>query len=164
MDSVLSIPVSWGWGSDSLLWHFDKSRGYTVQSGYRLALSLKTYASASDSLVSQKWWNSLWSLQLPPKVKIFVWRICWNAIPSSQNLWTRNIVDSPWCNRCDAVVESPSHAIFWCKEVKKSWKSAGFDRLLAVVVNLHVPEVLSYASSLLGLDDLGRLCMIAWAI
>ncbi|TXG66711.1 hypothetical protein EZV62_007986 [Acer yangbiense] len=38
---VLSIPVSWLGGEDSLAWHFEKNGEYSVRSGYSLALSQK---------------------------------------------------------------------------------------------------------------------------
>ena len=109
---VLSIPISWSGGEDFLAWHFEKNGKYSVKSRYRLALSQKIYESGSNSDMLQSWWNKLWNLNLPPKVKIFVWRACWNAFPSLQNLWKRKVVESPRCNRCSDPAESLAHAIF----------------------------------------------------
>ncbi|KAK3205252.1 hypothetical protein Dsin_019298 [Dipteronia sinensis] len=72
-----------------------------------------------------KWWNSLWKLNIPPKVRIFIWRACLNTIPSLENLWKRKITDVPRCNRCDSLAESASHAIFGCKEARKIWSWGG---------------------------------------
>ncbi|KAK3229805.1 hypothetical protein Dsin_001686 [Dipteronia sinensis] len=71
--AILSIPVSWGGGQDSLRWHYDKKGEYTVKSGYRLGLSEKIPNSASNPSTLFCWWNSLWNMCLPPKVKIFTW-------------------------------------------------------------------------------------------
>ncbi|KAK3223533.1 hypothetical protein Dsin_010558 [Dipteronia sinensis] len=111
-DIVLSIPISWGGGCDSLSWHYDTTGVYTVQSGYRLAFDQQLVASASSPSPSSFWWNTLWRLHLPPKVRIFVWRACLNALPSLVNLWKRRIVESPRCIRCAAQVESSCHALF----------------------------------------------------
>ncbi|KAK3204299.1 hypothetical protein Dsin_018345 [Dipteronia sinensis] len=161
---VLSIPISWSGGSDSLAWRFDKRGVYTVQSGYRLALSQKVSASAYTSSIAHHWWETFWRLKLPPKVKVFVWRACWNALPSLENLWKRKVIGSLRCDRCAGPVESSCHAIFWCKEVQKIWNCAGFPSLFAAVQHLPVLDVVSFASSLLGMDELGRFCMVAWAI
>ncbi|KAK3205159.1 hypothetical protein Dsin_019205 [Dipteronia sinensis] len=156
--------MSWSGGHDSLAWHFDKRGVHTVQSGYRLALSQKISAIVSNSSVSHNWRETLWRLNLPPKVKFFVWRACWNVIPCLENLWKRKDIDSPRCDRCAAPVESSTQAIFWCKEVQNIWINAGFPSLLAGVHLLPVLEVVSFASSVLGRDELGHLCMITWAI
>ena len=58
---------------DSLLWHFEKSGSYTVKSGYRLSRLIQF----RDDPLSSKlvdWWKSLWSFQIPARVKIFVWK------------------------------------------------------------------------------------------
>ncbi|KAK2637399.1 hypothetical protein Ddye_032191 [Dipteronia dyeriana] len=51
-ESVLSISLSWRISNDFLLWHFDKSGVYTVQSGHRVASSISLEAPASNSPVS----------------------------------------------------------------------------------------------------------------
>ncbi|KAK3212204.1 hypothetical protein Dsin_016910 [Dipteronia sinensis] len=161
---ILSILVSWSGGSDSLAWHFDKGGVYTVRSGYRLALSQKVSESVFDSSVSQQWWKILWGLNLLPRVKFFDWRACWNTIPSLENLWKRKVVASPQCDRCTAPIESSSHAIFWCKEVKKVWNCVDFLGFFAKVHLLPNLEIFSLGPSLLGMEDLCHLCMLAWAI
>ncbi|KAK0584046.1 hypothetical protein LWI29_006910 [Acer saccharum] len=92
---VLSIPISWHGGEDYLAWHFDKHGEYSVHSGYQLAISQQVSESSSTSDQSQQWWNRMWSLHIPPKVKIFIWRAYGNALPSLQNLWQRKVVSSP---------------------------------------------------------------------
>ncbi|KAK3211287.1 hypothetical protein Dsin_015993 [Dipteronia sinensis] len=71
-DIIMSIPISWRGGKDSIAWHFDNKGVYTVQSGYRLVLDLRVGASSSNSSISLGWWNSLWRLNIPPKVHFFL--------------------------------------------------------------------------------------------
>ncbi|KAK3193891.1 hypothetical protein Dsin_025201 [Dipteronia sinensis] len=67
-----------------------------------------------------RWWNSLWNMCLPPKVRVFVWRAYHNALPSLESLWKRTIVDLPRCSRCKANGESSTHSPFDCKAARKS--------------------------------------------
>ncbi|KAK3218466.1 hypothetical protein Dsin_012436 [Dipteronia sinensis] len=89
---ILPIPVSWTGGQDCIRWYFDKNGEFKVKSGYKVALSEKIRASASNPSLQQKWWNSLWCLNLSPKVKVFIWRACLNALLSLDNLWKRKVV------------------------------------------------------------------------
>uniref|UniRef100_A0A803NS36 Reverse transcriptase zinc-binding domain-containing protein n=1 Tax=Cannabis sativa TaxID=3483 RepID=A0A803NS36_CANSA len=76
------------------MWHHSDSGCYTVQSGYHLAVSLDSRDDHSSSSTNRKWWNRLWSLQLPKKVKIFAWRLVNDALPSVINLAHRKIASS----------------------------------------------------------------------
>ncbi|KAL5853747.1 hypothetical protein ACOSQ3_008865 [Xanthoceras sorbifolium] len=114
-DSILKIPLSFGNCADSLIWHFDKSGEYYVKSGYRVAAQEKLSLSGSSSSPDSKWWLALWNLNIPPKIKIFIWRVCHNAIPSLCNLCSRKIVVDPCCTRYGDAHESSAHALFWCR-------------------------------------------------
>ncbi|KAL5798630.1 hypothetical protein ACOSQ2_003450 [Xanthoceras sorbifolium] len=114
-DSILEIPLSLGDCADSLIWHFDKTGEYSVKSGYRVAAQDKLSLSGSSSSPDSKWWLALWNLNIPPKIKIFIWRVCHNAIPSLCNLCSRKIVVDPCCSRCGNAPESSAHALFWAK-------------------------------------------------
>ncbi|KAL5803503.1 hypothetical protein ACOSQ4_031808 [Xanthoceras sorbifolium] len=117
-DSILEIPLSLGDCADSLIWHFDKSGEYSVKSGYRVAAQDKLSLSGSSSSPDSKWWLALWNLNIPPKIKIFIWRVCHNAIPSLCNLCSRKIVVDPCCSRCGDDPESSAHALFWAKRAE----------------------------------------------
>ncbi|KAL5755359.1 hypothetical protein ACOSP7_023579 [Xanthoceras sorbifolium] len=125
-DSILEIPLSLGDCNDSLIWHFNKNGEYSVKSGYRVAAQEKLSLKGSSSCPDSKWWLALWNLNIPPKVKIFIWRVCHNAIPSLCNLCSRKIVVDPCCSRCGDAPESSAHALFWCSSVRPIWESSVF--------------------------------------
>ncbi|KAK2644893.1 hypothetical protein Ddye_020088 [Dipteronia dyeriana] len=116
--------------------------------------------SASNSLGPSGWWTILWNLKLPPKVRIFVWRACLNALPAMENLWKKKVVASPQCNRCATPVETTSHAVFGCKKAKKAWSYAHFDSLLATGLHLFILDIILFASTQIGKDALGRLYFV----
>lgn len=77
-DRILSIPLNYRDVPDRRRWFFDKGGAFIVKSGYRVAFEdfCSSNRESSSLRSSQKWWQVLWNLNIPPKVKIFVWRAC----------------------------------------------------------------------------------------
>ncbi|KAL0303469.1 UNVERIFIED_CONTAM: hypothetical protein Sradi_6215000 [Sesamum radiatum] len=70
---------------DLRIWHYSRSKMFSIRSAYHLACSLEDLL-CSSSLRSKEhtWWRKLWLAKLPSKVKVFVWRACLNALPTMQ--------------------------------------------------------------------------------
>ncbi|KAL5736524.1 hypothetical protein ACOSQ2_031312 [Xanthoceras sorbifolium] len=97
---------------NTLVWHFDeKKRIYSVKSG-QVAMRDHIRSCSSSSLSSHSWWSLLWNLIIPPKIKIFLWRMCHDALPSLSNLFFRKIVQDPSCKRCGLGPKTIAHALF----------------------------------------------------
>ena len=78
-----TIPVGFASGEERLVWHFDAEGEYKVKSGYRLAMENNIQPLC-------KWWiNTLWGLLIPPKIKMFMWRVFQEILPTSSNLCRR---------------------------------------------------------------------------
>ncbi|KAH7576721.1 hypothetical protein JRO89_XS01G0135800 [Xanthoceras sorbifolium] len=71
-DEILSILLSIQEKPDRIMWHFDKSGIYKVKSGYKLGMNERTGDGCSNFSADFKWWQSLWNLNIPPKVEVFV--------------------------------------------------------------------------------------------
>ncbi|KAF4346040.1 hypothetical protein G4B88_010052 [Cannabis sativa] len=71
-----------------------------------------------------RWWRSLCSLPIPPKIRHFIFRLAQNSIPTAQNLYHRHCLSSPVCPRCNLCYESVKHALFECRFMKKAWSDA----------------------------------------
>ena len=88
MASILSILISRSDLGDILIWHHSKNGEYTVKSGYGLALGLmengdlgkKGFGAPSSTSNLKQVWNKIWSLDVPNKLKFFVWKCCNNAL------------------------------------------------------------------------------------
>ena len=102
-----------------VLWHYDKNGDYSVKSGYQLALRMKFPEATSSSENISQYWSALWSLELPEKIKIFMWRASNNLLPSAENLWKRKVLQEPTCQRCRRNIESVSHSLLEYKVAKK---------------------------------------------
>lgn len=67
---------------DIWVWHYDKKGIYNVKSGYKLYMNLKINSSASNSTGGQKIWKQMWKLNIPKKIKHFIWRAIHNILPT----------------------------------------------------------------------------------
>lgn len=94
---IVKIPLPINQKKNELMWHFDKRGEYSIKSGYQVALQIKVPDLSNSSNYSSKQWNSLWSLELPEKIKLFMWKASKNLLPLAENLWIRKCVQEPLC-------------------------------------------------------------------
>ena len=52
---------------------------------------------------------------------MFIWRACRNAMPTKQALMRHTIIGNSICDRCQAEVEDPLHALWTCIELDTVW-------------------------------------------
>ena len=67
-------------------------------------------------------WRTLWSIQVPNKIKNLVWRACRNSLPTKENLVRHTIIDNPICDRFKQIPESSLHALWSCGELDVVWE------------------------------------------
>ncbi|KAL5748495.1 hypothetical protein ACOSP7_025537 [Xanthoceras sorbifolium] len=123
----------------------------------------KIRESCSNPSPLRKWWLLLWNLNIPPKVKIFVWRVFHNYLPSLLNLFRRKVTGDPTCPRCREAAEFAEHALFWCKEVEPVWEKSVFgfwDKLKG----LSSSDLLCCVALNISREDLALVCMVCWGI
>ncbi|KAK2662222.1 hypothetical protein Ddye_000796 [Dipteronia dyeriana] len=75
--------------------------------------------SSSGLVSSISWWKFLWWLNVPSKVKLFIWRACHNWIPSLVNLAKRGVGGDVLCPVCYRQAETSLHALWTCTALKK---------------------------------------------
>ena len=88
----------WAWGED------DKGE-FSIASVYRFLLKTKLQQEAlleqaggrSNMTAEEKAWTSLWSLKVPSKLKVFLWRLCHESIPTLDVLHHRNMTTTRIC-------------------------------------------------------------------
>jgi len=59
-----------------------------------------------------------------PKIKIFLWQLCHNALPSRGNLLRRGIQIDPVCEACALDIEDVDHLFMDCPLARKVWDLA----------------------------------------
>ena len=122
-NAVLSIPLSNRQSEDTLIWQKSKKGVYTTKSAYCLLAdneALKQHRQ-SNPIANNGRWKKLWSLDIPNKVKHFLWCASWESLPTKKNLIKRKIAHNDMCEICDGEAEDTIHALWDCHVLKKIW-------------------------------------------
>lgn len=119
---IVSIPICALREPDRWIWHYSKNGVFSICSAYKL-LSEGLFLVESFQVGGySNWWHKLWSLQIPSKIKLFMWRMFCEFIPTNLSLHKKHIPIHPWCNLCKKKEESCFHTFFKCCRVKQFWK------------------------------------------
>ncbi len=125
---ICSIPFSFRSRLDCLFWDGTSSGLFTVRSAYFLQAHQRAQSKEGEcSWVGQgkKFWKFLWSLSLPQKVKVFMWKACLGILPTYDLLWHRHMRRDGICFCCKVDVESISHVIWSCPAANDVWLQSG---------------------------------------
>ena len=66
-------------------------------------------------------WKNLWSIDVPNKIRVFMWRACSSILPTKTNLFKRGIVSSSTCPNCNDEAETILHSLWECAYAKECW-------------------------------------------
>jgi hypothetical protein len=128
-EKILSIPTSSEGCSDFPSWPHTKSGTYSVKSVYNLARSKLFWISrsnigkgaSSNQVTMEKAWKKLWAINCPYKMKVVLWRMAHNCLPTGTQLQVRSIPTRYDCYLCNRV-EDVEHCFLQCQYVKEIWK------------------------------------------
>ncbi|GJN02011.1 hypothetical protein PR202_ga19322 [Eleusine coracana subsp. coracana] len=128
IEVILQIPLSTRRQEDFWSWHYEKNGVFSMRSAYRMLVNNREHATAymenipgrSDIASEEKEWLRLWKLDLPSKIKIFLWRLARLSLPSADVLHRRNMTTHSSCSLCGAQ-DSWKHALLECNLARCVW-------------------------------------------
>jgi ribonuclease HI len=109
-------------------WTHDKHGCYTVKSAYNMAKIAEFFSnrgtvgrgSSSDRVTEAKMWKAMWSIQAPSKMKIILWRMIHDCLPTGQQLSYRHIPADDRCFFCGKM-ERVEHLFLLCPFARAVW-------------------------------------------
>jgi hypothetical protein len=120
---------------DVLVWAFERSGNFSVRSAYRLLMKEESRKAQERQGVGGmsdygQWWKVLQKLQIPPKLRIFWWRVINGFLPSKVELQRRHVIQESHCEMCGnpqanlyhVVVECPWARCFWEEVRVVTWR------------------------------------------
>jgi hypothetical protein len=128
-DQILQVPISRRGGEDFISWPFTKFGSYSVRSAYNFARtgqffleqSTKSRGTCSGSEQDAKLWKKLWATKAPGKMKINVWRLAHDCLPTGAQLCRRHIPASGACVYCKRE-ETAEHVFLFCQFANEVWQ------------------------------------------
>ncbi|KAK5845334.1 hypothetical protein PVK06_001506 [Gossypium arboreum] len=109
---ILTIPLANSRPQDALVWRGDNTGTYTVKNGYRWLIT--EGGTRIHNELPANFFTKLWELQVPSKIRIFMWRITNNYLPTLYNLKARQLAVNPLCPVCRSEEESVDHLFREC--------------------------------------------------
>jgi len=86
---ILSIPLCMSWPRDKVVWHYTTNGAFSVRSAYHLLLEETKLMQGCLASDEKGFWSTIWSLEVPRRVRILAWRLAKNLLPTGCNLARR---------------------------------------------------------------------------
>ena len=167
VEIIKQIPLSVRRPRDKLIWTGTKSGNFSVKSAYNLLLNQSNDAqgSSSNRLGSvRSLWSKIWSAQVPPKVRLFMWRACLDILPTKTKLYDKGLIHSVSCLWCEGEPESTSHILWQCDFAQKIWMACPVTIPSFCYVSMAFKEFILSCIEVLSESDLAILFTTAWEI
>ncbi|KAK6138511.1 hypothetical protein DH2020_027750 [Rehmannia glutinosa] len=164
---ILRIPLRNFCGEDRLAWNFSSNGIYSVKSGYQIALQMNNVGRDSPSHSGEplKIWKWIWSLNIPPKIQVFLWKVANGILPVKTALSRRRIGLNPMCIRCGLEDETMEHALRDCPWSNFYWRASPL-RLdhLANISNASIIDMVMEMAQAGNTEVEETFSMLLWAL
>jgi ribonuclease HI len=133
VEAILKIKIPSSNTQDCIAWHLEKNGIFTVKSAYKLAVRLSQQnriegSSSSGFDGDRNLWDNIWKSKVPPKVRVFGWRVATDSLATKKNKWRRTLEFNCTCDICGCDSEDAFHATVTCskaralrQEMRKCW-------------------------------------------
>ncbi|KAL8099026.1 hypothetical protein AgCh_031650 [Apium graveolens] len=154
---IKSIPLSVMDKGDSWFWKFDESGEFTVKTCYR-------WLQGENDISQRGFWNKLWSLQIPSKIKNFLWRVSRWCLPTNYALAGKGIIIITRCPWCHSEEETDEHVLFSCEFAKIVWNTVGLRRFVQSVNYDPSFRVLVSAFEACTKEQCSQIALVSWSL
>uniref|UniRef100_A0A2N9G5C3 CCHC-type domain-containing protein n=1 Tax=Fagus sylvatica TaxID=28930 RepID=A0A2N9G5C3_FAGSY len=164
---IKQIPLSVRRPRDKLIWTGTKSGNFTVKSAYNLLLNQSngSLGSSSNGMGSNhSLWSRIWAAQVPPKVRLFMWRACLDILPTKTKLFDKGLIHSVSCLWCEGEPESSSHILWQCDFAQKIWMACPVIIPSSCSVSMNFRDFILSCIEFLSESDTEILFTTAWEI
>ncbi|KAG8387873.1 hypothetical protein BUALT_Bualt02G0066800 [Buddleja alternifolia] len=124
---IKTIPLGSNNNRDRLIWNFSSSGFFAVRSAYHLAKDIdrRRAASSSNPKPPSLSWQFIWKTRVPPKIRVFAWKACKDALPTAANLLNRRVEVYAGCQHCESEREDLQHVLRCCPFSRQLWALMG---------------------------------------
>ena len=165
--TILNIPLSHSLPENQIIWVGNRKGEFSVKSAYYIVVGVidtmeEGESSSGDS--RSPLWRKLWHLNIPPKVRIFAWKMCMNALPTFVNLKRKCVNICDICPACGMEPKSNLHVFVKCEVAKRVWRCWLDSPTDLLNVNMNIIDIAMEIFESGTSSDLEIFSGVAWAI
>lgn len=172
-EAILQIPLSTRNIEDFWSWNFEKNGHFIVRTTYRMIIAtkkrreewLEETAGASNTSSVEQSWVCMWRTSVPGKIRVFLWRLAHQSLPTEDVRHHRNMSVTCTCAIC-GMEDSWKHSLVECSMARCVWALVDQDLLDKMIENRE-PNARNWIFSMIDLlphDIFIRLVVTLWAI
>ncbi|KAK9008795.1 hypothetical protein V6N11_080273 [Hibiscus sabdariffa] len=102
-------------GDDVPGWRWDEKRQFQVSSAYAVLMEVGERRHASS-------WSKIWSLQVPQRVRVFMWITALRRHLTNVERVRRHIASSDVCSLCHGGPKDIDHVLRFCTKACELWR------------------------------------------
>jgi hypothetical protein len=106
---------------DTIAWFYERTGVFSVRSAYKLAVAMENRGDHQEGSSerfdgSQPLYKGIWAAKVPPKVRVFAWRLAQDGLTTQGNGKRRTLVKHATCQVCSSKDESAYHVVVRCSK------------------------------------------------
>lgn len=170
---ILGIPLCTKNVDDFWSWGHEKNGIFSVKSAYRMLVTtrqrreawLENRAGPSSSATEEGEWKRLWKTELPGKIRMFLWRLPKQSIPTNDVRAHRHMSDTSACGMCGSP-DSWRHSLLECTMSRCTWALVDDElaQTLATITEPNAKQWLFTLMSSLSHELFVKLAVTLWSI
>lgn len=115
VDAITEVPPPRGEAADQLWWRDSSDGRFSIKSAYNLMAD-------KESQPTDRMWKTLWKLDIPEKVKMFLWQVCHERLPINELRKRRGLSETDSCPRECTKSETELHTLRDCEVASNVWQ------------------------------------------
>ncbi|KAL0396908.1 UNVERIFIED_CONTAM: putative mitochondrial protein [Sesamum calycinum] len=146
------------------IWHHTHNGLFSVRSAYHVALSLAHQPLPSSSNLASPVWKTIWKANVPSKIRVFIWKVAHNALPTGRNLLQKLRFEPLACPLCCSEDEDVEHVFLRCPFARQVWALSHLPWALISVFSADSCGWVEHLAKSLPTEDFDRFLTICWVI
>ncbi|KAJ8430399.1 hypothetical protein Cgig2_000231 [Carnegiea gigantea] len=145
------------------MWHYANDVKYSVKLVYRMIREVKArMVSSPSAATTTSFWKKLWTLDIPPKIKMCAWRAASRALLSKVGVARRVHGVSCLCDIYREWEETDYHALFECCLARGLWVNSDLEHVVGLCLRSSVLNTLMVVYANMG-EKLEAFVTMIWA-
>lgn len=164
VERILKIPLASILHDNEMAWSDESSSVFSIRSTNKLLQSnLSTPSLLNLQAISKAFYRKLWSLNVPPKIKVSIWHISKGFIPTRVNLLLLRLAVDTMCPVCGNGTKDLTHVFRDYPITRDIWSLFGL-QFLAVNKNTNWFEWLTRVFNSVSNGQAQIFCCALWTL